>query len=276
MRVEDSQNQTHSGWAPPEFHQRPTTDTPDIAEVPGDEQPPDGGHYDSGTGETPTERSAEPEADRGESPPDDFSPDQPTSVDEPTSPDEPTSTAESTGPDERTSVDQPAGSAESTGAPEPAVGVASVPTGAPSDAPTAPVEPAQEETAQEESAQEEEVPVEAAQEEPARKEPAREPAEELAPGDVPDRVVAAFWELEVVDGYRDRWQQIQLQFIDDPRYAAERSQELVNDVVQELVSALTRRREDLHRWRAAQLDDTEELRVAVRRYRDLLDKLLAL
>src|SRR2546430_1696988 len=37
-----------------------------------------------------------------------------------------------------------------------------------------------------------------------------------------------------------------------------------------------RQRGELDRWQGAELDDTEELRVTVRRYRDLLDRLLAL
>ncbi|TML21555.1 MAG: hypothetical protein E6G35_17400 [Actinobacteria bacterium] len=88
--------------------------------------------------------------------------------------------------------------------------------------------------------------------------------------------VAAFWQLEVVDGFRDRWQQIQLRFIDDPRAAAHQAQALVTDVIQGFTEAATRQRGELDRWQGAELDDTEELRMTVRRYRDLLDRLLAL
>jgi hypothetical protein len=97
--------------------------------------------------------------------------------------------------------------------------------------------------------------------------------EELAPGEVPVAATVVLWEAEVVDGFRDRWQQIQLRFIDDPRRAAEQAQVLAGDVCQGLADALTRHRGELDRWQSAQLDDTEELRVTVRRYRDLLDRL---
>jgi len=100
--------------------------------------------------------------------------------------------------------------------------------------------------------------------------------EQLAPGDVPDGAGPAFWEIEIVEGYRDRWQLIQLHFIDDPRSAAEQAQALVGDVVQGFCDALNRQRDELDRWQDAQLEDTEELRVTVRRYRDLLDRLFAL
>jgi hypothetical protein len=89
-------------------------------------------------------------------------------------------------------------------------------------------------------------------------------------------VTAAFWQMEVVDGFRDRWQMIQLRFIDDPRQAAEQAQALVTDVIQGFTDAVSRQRDELNRWQGAQLDDTEELRVTVRRYRDMLDRLLAL
>ncbi|OLB77665.1 MAG: hypothetical protein AUI14_15475 [Actinobacteria bacterium 13_2_20CM_2_71_6] len=101
-------------------------------------------------------------------------------------------------------------------------------------------------------------------------------SEELAPGEVPVAVGVVLWETEVVDGFKDRWQQIQLRFIDDPRRAAEQAQVLVGDVCRELTDGLSRQRGDLDRWQGAQLEDTEELRVTVRRYRDLLDRLFGI
>ena len=106
-------------------------------------------------------------------------------------------------------------------------------------------------------------------------EAAAEP-EELAPGEAPAAAGFVLWEAEVVDGYRDRWQQIQLRFIDHPRNAAQQAQALTVDVCEGLSDALTRHRAELDRWQGAQLEDTEELRMTVRRYRDLLDRLLGL
>lgn len=100
--------------------------------------------------------------------------------------------------------------------------------------------------------------------------------EELAPGDVPAAATMVFWESETTDGFRDRWQQIQLRFIDDPRQATEQAQALVTDVISSFTEGLHRQRGEVDRWQGAQLDDTEELRVTVRRYRDLLDRLLDL
>jgi hypothetical protein len=100
--------------------------------------------------------------------------------------------------------------------------------------------------------------------------------EELAPGEVPAEESFVFWEMETTDGFRDRWQQIQLRFIDSPRNAADQAQNLVNDVMDAMADGLRRQRAELDRWRDAELDDTEELRMTVRRYRNLLDRLLGL
>src|SRR5438874_1200077 len=122
--------------------------------------------------------------------------------------------------------------------------------------------------------------------EPAGDEPAVGVASVPSPGEVtspqdereaePGPAGAALWEAETIDEYRDRWQQLQLRFVDDPRQATEQAQALVGDVCQGLTDALDRHRSELDRWRGAQLDDTEELRMAVRRYRDLLDRILGL
>jgi hypothetical protein len=85
-----------------------------------------------------------------------------------------------------------------------------------------------------------------------------------------------FWETTIVDGFRDRWQQIQLRFVDDPRNATEQAQGLAGDVCQHLTDALSRHREELDRWQDGSSSDTEELRMALRRYRDLLDRLFSI
>src|SRR6266545_2988464 len=144
-------------------------------------------------------------------------------------------------------------------------------------------EEAREEEAREEETRRDEPAVEAAsaveaeaagEEEAVATGPAE--AEELAPGEVPLTTTVVLWEAEVIDDFRDRWQQIQLRFIDDPRRAAEQARVLSGDVCEGLADALTRHRGELDRWRSAQLDDTEELRMAVRRYRDLLERLFTM
>jgi hypothetical protein len=97
---------------------------------------------------------------------------------------------------------------------------------------------------------------------------------ELMPGDVPEQPVSALFDESTASGFRDRWQQVQMQFVDDPRVAADQARTLVDDVFTALHDGLTKQRGALDGWQSGQPDDTEQLRVAVRRYRDFLDRML--
>ncbi len=99
---------------------------------------------------------------------------------------------------------------------------------------------------------------------------------ELLPGDIPEQPMSALFEGSAADGFRDRWQRVQLRFVDNPRGAADEARVLTDEVVSALHAALNERISSLGEWRSGRSSDTEELRVAVRRYRDLLDRLLGL
>ena len=99
---------------------------------------------------------------------------------------------------------------------------------------------------------------------------------ELRPGQAPEEPMGALFAADTAAGFRDRWRDVQLQFVDDPRGAAGAAQQLVEESVEALTSALAEQRERLGAWQGAESEDTEELRVVVRRYRDFLDRLLAL
>lgn len=233
----------HAGWRPPEEQRPPAYNPPeaeDRAEPPGPVETP--GHYDTGPAETSETPAEEPTA----------ATDEPAAVTDEEQPDVPTQRVDAAG----TTYGEPLAEDED----EPAVGVAPVPAEEPVE------EPADKPAAEADDTEAKDTEVE---------EPAAE-AEELAPGEVPAAAAVTFWEGEVVDGYRDRWQQIQLRFIDDPRQAAEQAHALVGDVVDGFAEAVQRQRDELNRWQSADLDDTEELRVSVRRYRDFLDRLLGL
>ena len=69
---------------------------------------------------------------------------------------------------------------------------------------------------------------------------------------------------------RRRWHEVQVAFVDDPRESVERADEMVEEVV----SALSSRRQDLaDGWKNLGQDDTERLRLALRDYRSLLERL---
>jgi hypothetical protein len=88
--------------------------------------------------------------------------------------------------------------------------------------------------------------------------------------------VSALFAQSDASDFRDRWQRVQMQFVDDPRAAADQAKALVDDVFAALHEALTNQRGSLDSWQSGRSGDTEELRVAVRRYRDFLDRMLGL
>ncbi|MEU7855041.1 hypothetical protein [Nonomuraea sp. NPDC049141] len=72
-----------------------------------------------------------------------------------------------------------------------------------------------------------------------------------------------------------RWRELQTSFVDDPGDAVQRAEGLVDEVVEELTSSLTARTGELReRWKGA--GDTEQLRLALREYRVVLERLLTL
>ncbi|WFE24222.1 hypothetical protein O7621_13710 [Solwaraspora sp. WMMD937] len=81
---------------------------------------------------------------------------------------------------------------------------------------------------------------------------------------------------EQADAFRDRWRDVQLRFVDDPHAAAGEAQNLVTEAVEAVTAALTAQRDELGGWTDAGPEDTEQLRMAVRRYRDLLDRVLSI
>jgi hypothetical protein len=119
-----------------------------------------------------------------------------------------------------------------------------------------------------------------AEESPAAEQPGEAgttgPADELMPGDVPEEPVNALFDDARATEFRDRWQRVQMQFVDDPRSAADQARTLVDDVFTAMHEALTSQRGSLDSWQSGASSDTEQLRVAVRRYRDFLDRMLGL
>ncbi|WP_442933325.1 hypothetical protein [Micromonospora psammae] len=85
---------------------------------------------------------------------------------------------------------------------------------------------------------------------------------------------ATLFDDDTAQSFRDRWRDVQLRFVDDPRAAAGEAQSLVEEAIQALSSALAAQKAKLGGWQDAGSADTEQLRVAVRQYRDFLDRVL--
>jgi hypothetical protein len=98
---------------------------------------------------------------------------------------------------------------------------------------------------------------------------------DLKPGEAKPVVIKELWHEGAVDGYRERWHQVQVGFLDDPQEAATQAEALLDDVLEGLRTALADRKSELDSWSSTTgQHDTEEMRVTVRGYRDLLDRLL--
>ena len=78
---------------------------------------------------------------------------------------------------------------------------------------------------------------------------------------------------------RLHWANIQAGFVDDPRRAVQQADELVAQVMKDLAESFARQRDEIEAEATGQGDQqasTENLRVALRRYRSFFERLLSL
>lgn len=81
---------------------------------------------------------------------------------------------------------------------------------------------------------------------------------------------------EQAGDFRERWQGIQASFVDEPRQAVEQADALVADLLQRLAAGFSDERKRLEgQWDRGGDVSTEDLRVALTRYRSFFDRLLA-
>ena len=81
---------------------------------------------------------------------------------------------------------------------------------------------------------------------------------------------------EQTNDFRSRWYEIQTEFIDDPRRCVQRADELVAETMTKLSDVFTQEREKLEReWDRGEDVSTENLRIALQRYRSFFDRLLS-
>jgi hypothetical protein len=73
-----------------------------------------------------------------------------------------------------------------------------------------------------------------------------------------------------------RWHQVQVAFVDEPRSAVEQADNLVAELMRQLAETFADERGRLEAaWTAGEDVDTEQLRVALTRYRSFFQRLLA-
>jgi hypothetical protein len=82
---------------------------------------------------------------------------------------------------------------------------------------------------------------------------------------------------EELVGYRTQWESIQTGFVDQPRDAVEQADALVSQVVTRLTEVFTRERSTLEgQWTKGDNVSTEDLRIALTRYRSFFHRLLSM
>lgn len=93
------------------------------------------------------------------------------------------------------------------------------------------------------------------------------PAEERAPLLIPTEA----------NDMRSRWDSVQVAFVDEPRRAVQEAEELVSIAMSRLSEIFADERQKLERqWDRGGNVSTEELRIALRRYRSFFNRILAI
>jgi hypothetical protein len=96
------------------------------------------------------------------------------------------------------------------------------------------------------------------------------------PGAPDDGPTPLFAEQEL-SGYRTRWSGIQTGFVDEPRKAVEEADTLVAELMKRLADVFAEERRQLEaHWEKTDSVSTEDLRIAMRRYRSFFERLLSI
>jgi hypothetical protein len=99
------------------------------------------------------------------------------------------------------------------------------------------------------------------------------PVQTARSDDSSDRML--FNDGELTD-MRSRWTEVQSAFVDDPRDCVQKADGLVADVVDKLTTGFSGARAHLEeQWSRGEEVSTEDLRIALKRYREFFERLLA-
>jgi hypothetical protein len=92
----------------------------------------------------------------------------------------------------------------------------------------------------------------------------------------PEEDSALLFEQDALEDFRARWGAIQTGFVDNPGGAVKQADELVAAVMKRLAEVFADERANLEQtWASGDDVSTEDLRVALRRYRSFFDRLLS-
>jgi hypothetical protein len=81
---------------------------------------------------------------------------------------------------------------------------------------------------------------------------------------------------EASSSFQRRWEEVQTRFVDEPRGAVEDADGLVANVMKQLAEGFAQERERLEaQWDRGEDISTEDLRIALQRYRSFFQRLLS-
>jgi len=102
-----------------------------------------------------------------------------------------------------------------------------------------------------------------------------EVAKDLERGAISDDATTTLFPEKEAKDFHSRWTDIQTGFVDEPRRAVEQADALVAEVIKRLANSFAEERSKLEgQWGRGDDVSTEDLRVALRRYRSFFDRLL--
>lgn len=110
---------------------------------------------------------------------------------------------------------------------------------------------------------------------PVRAMPANAAPANAAPASHEDANLAPLFAEDVAGDFRSRWDVVQRGFVDDPKKSVREGDELVAQVIKSLAETFSGQRAALEDDRADQAS-TENLRLALRRYRSFFERLLSI
>jgi hypothetical protein len=102
--------------------------------------------------------------------------------------------------------------------------------------------------------------------------------EQRAPVEASNAGLEPLFEDEAAQKFRLRWQVIQGKFVDDPRDSVKQADDLVADIIKSVTMSFADRRSGLEKqWNSGDNNiSTEDMRVALKRYRSFFERLLTL
>ena len=105
----------------------------------------------------------------------------------------------------------------------------------------------------------------------------RDRAQDVGRGEVADdEQLEPLLAQDRIQHYRERWNELQPRFVDEPRETVGEADALVAELMQDLASSFNDARSSLEeQWSRGEDVSTEDLRVALQRYRSFFERLLA-